>query len=55
MARRPRQESTYIHDDLGEQLDAAVESSGKSKAEILREGLRRQLQVMEIDSEGEGA
>lgn len=47
MAKRKRQESTYIDDELGERLDDVSEEANVSKAQILRDGLRRQLDEME--------
>jgi len=37
-----------MDEELGQELEDASEESGMSKAEILREGLRRQLQAMEV-------
>lgn len=47
MGKQPIQESTYVDEDLSQALEDAAEDSHMSKSQILKEGLRRQLQVMQ--------
>jgi len=51
MAERKRQYSTYTKDELGDRIEAAAKENNMSVAELLREGARRQLEVLKGDSE----
>lgn len=51
MPKRPWQETVTMDDELGQQLEDTANANDMSKAEFIREGIRRQLQAMEVEGE----
>jgi LysM repeat protein len=47
MAKRKRQYVTYTDAELGDKLEAVAAADDVSIAQLLREGLRRELQARE--------
>lgn len=51
MAKRKRQYVTYTDAELGDRLEAVSDKEGISVAQLLRQGLRRELQNYEDTDE----